>query len=53
MKKYEKPTMMIYDINIEESILTGSIKYSSEEPDVEYEVLSKERNSGDDWGNLW
>lgn len=53
MKKYEKPIMIVCDLVFEESLLVGSIKYTEEEADKNYDVLSKERGGEDEWGQLW
>jgi hypothetical protein len=53
MTKYEKPVMVTVDINVDESMLVGSIGYTSDEANKDYEVLSKERENDSEWGHLW
>lgn len=51
-KKYEKPSLQILRIEIEQMIAssTPSVKYSNDKVDNEVEALGKERGS---FGDLW
>ena len=53
MKKYKKPEIVIIDTEMKENMLVGSIGYTSDEADKNYEVLSDERNDDIKWGDIW
>ena len=53
MKKYVKPAVTEVKTEIEEFLLIGSVKYTSEEADKNHEVLANEREDNSEWGDIW
>lgn len=53
MKKYVKPAVTEVKTEVEEFLLIGSVKYTSEEADTNHEVLANEREDNSEWGDIW
>ena len=53
-KQYLKPEVLVEKLYINESILaSSSVDFTDEEADPNLEVLGKENNESDTWGNVW
>ncbi len=48
---YEKPTMVLIEIEPVEMLAVSSVGYTTEKASNEFEALSNKRRGG--WGNLW
>jgi len=53
MKKYVKPAVTEVKTEVEEFLLIGSVKYTSEEADTNFDVLANEREDNSEWGDIW
>lgn len=51
MKKYERPIACIVDITSINIIATSGLKYTEENADNDFAILSNKHRG--EWGNLW